>query len=267
MDKLNVWPCIPVPMRLVCLCYLWWVSLSQWEWTWMSGWLLGLCYWKQCAQSARLTKCLEKDAHADFLCLHCYPNAVGDNTWAYFFFRFERFASKMRFSGMYINAFSRNSIKAETRGSWRTIVVDDLVPVDSNGPRACRPGDSRATALWPSIIEKAFAKACGSYEKMDFVGSWASFFVSQGSLLLSFHSFTWFHRISPACLNPAACFLKLLQQCKRLEVQDNKIGKNASYDGHFISRSTSQMLWWFWLARAPSASNWHAFNTLVTRSC
>ena len=29
-------------------------------------------------------KCLEKDAHADFLCLHCYPNAVGDNTWAYF---------------------------------------------------------------------------------------------------------------------------------------------------------------------------------------
>ena len=30
-------------------------------------------------------KCLEKDAHADFLCLHCYPNAVGDNTWAYFF--------------------------------------------------------------------------------------------------------------------------------------------------------------------------------------
>ena len=31
-------------------------------------------------------KCLEKDARADFLCLHCYPNAVGDNTWAYFFY-------------------------------------------------------------------------------------------------------------------------------------------------------------------------------------
>ena len=30
-------------------------------------------------------KCLEKDARADFLCLHCYPNAVGDNTWAYYF--------------------------------------------------------------------------------------------------------------------------------------------------------------------------------------
>ena len=40
------------------LCYLWCVSLSQWEWTWMSGWLLGLlCYWKQCAQSARLSAC------------------------------------------------------------------------------------------------------------------------------------------------------------------------------------------------------------------
>ena len=32
-DRLNVWPCIPVPMRLVCLCYLWCVSLSQWAWT------------------------------------------------------------------------------------------------------------------------------------------------------------------------------------------------------------------------------------------
>ena len=26
---------------------------------------------------------MEKDVHADFLCLHCSPNAVGDNTWAY----------------------------------------------------------------------------------------------------------------------------------------------------------------------------------------
>ena len=34
-------------------------------------------------------KCLEKDALADFVCLHCYPNAVGDNTWAYFE-RFQR---------------------------------------------------------------------------------------------------------------------------------------------------------------------------------
>ena len=25
-----------------------------------------------------------KDVRADFLCLHCSPNAVGDNTWAYF---------------------------------------------------------------------------------------------------------------------------------------------------------------------------------------
>ena len=31
---------------------------------------------------------LEKDVHTDFLCLHCSPNAVGDNTWAYFFLSF-----------------------------------------------------------------------------------------------------------------------------------------------------------------------------------
>ena len=54
MDKLNVGPCIPVPMRLRAVC---------------------------------APKCLEKDARADFLCLHCYPNAVGDNTWAYFFWQ------------------------------------------------------------------------------------------------------------------------------------------------------------------------------------
>eukprot|EP00913_Durusdinium_trenchii_P017209 g16182.t1 len=57
---------------------------------------------------------------------------------------------------------TRNSIKAEARGSWRTIVVDDIVP-DSDGPRACRPKG----AVWPSIIEKAFAKACGSYERTN----------------------------------------------------------------------------------------------------
>ena len=47
------------------------------------------------------------------------------------------------------------------------MVVDDVVPADCNRPgwpRACRPNGP----LWPSVIEKAFAKACGGYEKMDF---------------------------------------------------------------------------------------------------
>ena len=29
---------------------------------------------------------LAKDVRADFLCLHCSPNPVGDSTWDYFFF-------------------------------------------------------------------------------------------------------------------------------------------------------------------------------------
>ena len=42
MVKLDMWPCIPAPMpcartarfmRLVCLCYLWCGSVSQWQWT------------------------------------------------------------------------------------------------------------------------------------------------------------------------------------------------------------------------------------------
>ena len=69
MDKLHVWPGIPVPMRLVCLCYLWCVSLSQWEWTWMSGWLLGLCYCKQCAQSARLSVWKKTRMQIFFACI------------------------------------------------------------------------------------------------------------------------------------------------------------------------------------------------------
>ena len=45
-------------------------------------------------------------------------------------------------------------------------MVDDVVPADVRStPRACRPNGP----LWPSIIEKAFAKVCGGYEKMDFV--------------------------------------------------------------------------------------------------
>ena len=70
MDKLHVWPCIPVRlMRLVCVCYLWCVSLSQWEWTWMSGWLLGLCYSKQCAQSARLSVWKKTRVQIFFACI------------------------------------------------------------------------------------------------------------------------------------------------------------------------------------------------------
>eukprot|EP00438_Fugacium_kawagutii_P025087 Skav212959 [mRNA] locus=scaffold3901:57897:63470:- [translate_table: standard] len=70
----------------------------------------------------------------------------------------------MAYHGAYHGSPGRTSIKAETRGSWRTVVVDDRVPADV-WPRACRPRG----ALWPSVLEKAFAKACGGYEQMDFV--------------------------------------------------------------------------------------------------
>ena len=81
----------------------------------------------------------------------------------------------------------RNSIKAATRGSWRTVVVDDVVPADCNRlgwPRACRPNGP----LWPSVIEKAFAKACGGYEKMDFVPRKANCSHPGDSIFASQHS-------------------------------------------------------------------------------
>ncbi|CAJ1448557.1 unnamed protein product [Effrenium voratum] len=62
---------------------------------------------------------------------------------------------------------TRNSVKSFEKGSWRRVVVDDLVPVNKKArPRACNP---KGKALWPCIIEKAFAKACGSYQNADFV--------------------------------------------------------------------------------------------------
>ena len=56
-------------------------------------------------------KCLEKDAHADFLCLHCYPNAVGDNTWAYLFFYSFIYLFIISIDYMYNEYESRNSLQ------------------------------------------------------------------------------------------------------------------------------------------------------------
>ena len=65
-------PLLPV----VCLLVTMGMDMNEW----LIAWIVLL----SAVRAVCAPKCLEKDAHADFLCLHCYPNAVGDNTWAYF---------------------------------------------------------------------------------------------------------------------------------------------------------------------------------------
>ena len=46
-------------------------------------------------------------------------------------------------------------------GAWVIVLIDDIFPVNKSGRLAFASG-SRGQ-LWPALIEKAFAKACGSY--------------------------------------------------------------------------------------------------------
>ena len=64
-------PLLPV----VCLLVTMGMDMNEW----LIAWIVLL----KAVRAVCAPKCLEKDARADFLCLHCYPNAVGDNTWAY----------------------------------------------------------------------------------------------------------------------------------------------------------------------------------------
>ena len=66
---------LPLP-PVVCLLVTMGMDMNEW----LIAWIMLL----KAVRAVCAPKCLEKDEHADFLCLHCYPNAVGDNTWAYF---------------------------------------------------------------------------------------------------------------------------------------------------------------------------------------
>ena len=64
-------PLLPV----VCLLVTMGMDMNEW----LIAWIVLL----KAVRAVCAPKCLEKDARADFLCLHCYPNAVGDNAGAY----------------------------------------------------------------------------------------------------------------------------------------------------------------------------------------
>ena len=50
-------------------------------------------------------------------------------------------------------------------GRWIEIVVDDRLPVRKNSPIYMR--SASPVEMWPSLLEKAYAKAKGSYELLN----------------------------------------------------------------------------------------------------
>ena len=49
-------------------------------------------------------------------------------------------------------------------GEWQTIVVDDYFPCNYYGPAFTRGNDNE---IWVLILEKAWAKLFGSYERIE----------------------------------------------------------------------------------------------------
>jgi hypothetical protein len=74
-------------------------------------------------------------------------------------------------SGMPIyNAYGKYMVKFFLNGTFRKVVVDDYLPVDSSNRLLCSSGQVTPSSmeLWVSIIEKAYMKVNGGY---DFPGS------------------------------------------------------------------------------------------------
>jgi len=55
-------------------------------------------------------------------------------------------------------------------GEWRAVVMDDRVPVRKVGGQRWRPAFAHSgtgTTLWQCLVEKAYAKICGSYQGLE----------------------------------------------------------------------------------------------------
>ena len=72
-------------------------------------------------------------------------------------------------------------------GKWHTIVVDDYFPVEK-GTKKCIYMKPNGGELWAILMEKAFAKFCGSYGALD--GGWAvwAWHAMTGDNVLQFRS-------------------------------------------------------------------------------
>ena len=66
--------------------------------------------------------------------------------------------------GFFVLKFYRDDPMSDD--DWAVVIVDDRIPCDANGhPAFCRNRDEHV--YWAMIVEKAYAKLCGSYEAMQ----------------------------------------------------------------------------------------------------
>jgi len=63
------------------------------------------------------------------------------------------------------------ALKVVINGEERVVVVDDWIPVKKNKQGVIKPAFSKSrkgdNEIWPLLIEKAWAKICGSYETSE----------------------------------------------------------------------------------------------------
>lgn len=68
------------------------------------------------------------------------------------------------FDEKYTGAFH---FKFWSYGKWKDVIVDDYLPVDSNDKLLFSSNKNNPNEFWCSLLEKAYAKFCGSYESLN----------------------------------------------------------------------------------------------------
>jgi hypothetical protein len=105
-----------------------------------------------------------------------------------------------------VNAEGIYAVRLCSGGLWRTVVVDDHFPCKTDGTLAY--ARCNGFELWVMLIEKAFAKLCGSYARIEGgdAGEALSCLTGDPSVFIDFNS--------ESCKNSIASGTLWTQLCK-----------------------------------------------------
>ena len=71
------------------------------------------------------------------------------------------------FDGPSVNPQGVNCVWLNINGIWKQIVVDNIFPTSKDGQDNFYMGSARDSDRWVNFVEKAYAKAFGSYQIVD----------------------------------------------------------------------------------------------------